>query len=68
MTPGTLVLLHGPMESAAIWGSSESVTRTCACAAKPATASSMIERVGVRCAGVEETCAAAVTFFWLGSE
>src|SRR4029077_2537370 len=48
-------------KSAAIWGSSESETRTCACAAKPATASSMIERVGVRCAGVEETCAAAVT-------
>src|SRR4029077_10335375 len=52
-------------KSAAIWGSSESVTRTCACAAKPATASSMIERVGVRCAGLEETWAAAVTFFGL---
>src|SRR5580658_355538 len=48
-------------KSAAIWGSSESVTRTCACAAKPATASSMIERVGVRCAKGEEACAAAVT-------
>src|SRR6202140_4725743 len=48
-------------KSAAIWGSSESVTRTCACAAKPATASSMIERVGVRRAKGEEACAAAVT-------
>src|ERR1700722_8884302 len=48
-------------KSAAIWGSSESVTRTCACAAKPATASSVIERVGVRCAKGEEACAAAVT-------
>src|SRR5580692_307876 len=49
-------------KSAAIWGSSESVTRTCACAAKPATASSMIERVGARCARAEEACAAAVTW------
>src|SRR6202035_1539844 len=48
-------------KSVAIWGSSESVTRTCACAAKPATASSVIERVGVRCAKGEEACAAAVT-------
>src|SRR5580692_2708884 len=48
-------------KSDAIWGSSESVTRTCAWAAKPATASSMIERVGVRCTKGEEACAAAVT-------
>src|SRR3984885_2052865 len=48
-------------KSVAICGSSESVTRTCACAAKPATASSMIERVGARCAKGEEACAAAVT-------
>src|SRR5580692_5500159 len=48
-------------KSAAIWGSRESVTRTCAWAANPATASSMIERVGVRCAKAEEACAAAVT-------
>src|SRR5580700_1018501 len=48
-------------KSAAICGSSESVTRTCAWAAKPATASSVMERVGVRCAKGEEACAAAVT-------
>src|SRR5580704_10172364 len=48
-------------KSLAICGSSESVTRTWACAAKPATASSVIERVGVRCAKGEEACAAAVT-------
>src|SRR5580704_11387604 len=48
-------------KSDAIWGSSESVTRTCACAAKPATASSMIDRVGARCARAEEACAATVT-------
>ena len=34
-------------KSAAICGSSELVTRTCAWLAKPATASSMIERTGV---------------------
>ena len=33
--------------SAATCGNSESITRTCACAAKPATARSTIERVGV---------------------
>src|SRR5580692_1822472 len=48
-------------KSAAICGSSESVTRTWACAANPATASSVIERVGVRCAKGGEACAAAVT-------
>src|ERR1700693_5595243 len=48
-------------KSTAICGNSESVTRTCACAAKPATASSVIERVGVRCAKGEEAGAAAVT-------
>src|SRR5580700_7911833 len=48
-------------KSDAICGRSESVTRTCAWAAKPATASSMIERVGVRCAKGEEACAAVVT-------
>src|SRR6202050_5737660 len=48
-------------KSDAICGKSESVTRTCACAAKPATASRMMERVGVRCARAEEVCAAAVT-------
>jgi hypothetical protein len=34
-------------KSAAICGSSESVTLTCAWLAKPATASRMIERIGV---------------------
>ena len=34
-------------KSPAICGNSESVTRTCAWLAKPATASSMIARVGV---------------------
>src|SRR5215470_10125199 len=34
-------------KSAAIWGRSESVTRTCAWLANPATASSTIDRVGV---------------------
>jgi hypothetical protein len=33
--------------SAATCGNSESMTRTCACAAKPAAARSTIERVGV---------------------
>ena len=36
-------------KSVAICGSSESVTRTCAWLAKPATASRMIDRVGVLC-------------------
>ena len=37
-------------KSLAICGSSESVTRTCAWAAKPAAANSRIERVGTFCA------------------
>jgi hypothetical protein len=41
-------------KSAAIWGSSESVTRTCAWLAKPATASSTMERVGL-VDGVDDT-------------